>query len=75
MNKRLTFRTIGMVLLVESALMLVPLVVSLICKSDDSLALLISALLTACVGGGFTLFWRGAVCNSRMYSVDGGCVF
>ena len=55
MNKRLTFRTIGMVLLVESALMLAPLVVSLICKSDDSLALLISALLTACVGGGFTL--------------------
>ena len=55
MNKRLTFRTIGMVLLVESALMLAPLVVSLICKSDDSLALLNSALLTACVGGGFTL--------------------
>lgn len=36
MNKRLTFRTIGTVLLVESALMMAPLVVSLIYGSDDS---------------------------------------
>lgn len=55
MNKRLTFRTIGTVLLVESALMMAPLVVSLIYGSDDSLALLVSALLTACAGGGLTL--------------------
>lgn len=55
MNKRLTFRTVGMVLLVESALMLVPLVVSLLYASDDSLALLVSALLAASVGGMLTL--------------------
>ncbi len=55
MNKRLTFRTIGMVLLVESVLMLVPFVVSLICASGDSVALLVSALLTASVGGCMTL--------------------
>ena len=55
MNKRLTFKLIGKVLLVEAALMLVPLAVSLILGSGDALAMLISMLVTAGVGGGLSI--------------------
>ena len=55
MNKRLTFKLIGKVLLVEAALMLVPLAVSLILGSGDAMAMLISMLVTAVVGGGLSI--------------------
>ena len=55
MNKRLTFKLIGNVLLVEAALMLVPLAVSLILGSGDAMAMLISMLVTAVVGGGLSI--------------------
>ena len=55
MNKRLTFKLIGKVLLVEAALMLVPLAVSLILGGGDAMSMLISMLVTAVVGGGMAL--------------------
>ena len=55
MNKRLTFKLIGNVLLVEAALMLVPLAVSLILGGGDAVAMLISMLVTGAVGGGLAL--------------------
>ena len=55
MNKRLTFKLIGKVLLVEAALMLVPLAVSLILGGGDAVAMLISMLVTGAVGGGLAL--------------------
>ena len=51
MNKRLTFKLIGYVLLVEAALMLVPLAVSLIMGGGDALALLEAMAVTATAGG------------------------
>ena len=55
MNKRLTFKLIGKVLLVEAALMLVPLAVSLILGGGDAVAMLIAMLVTAAVGGGLSI--------------------
>lgn len=55
MNKRLTFKLIGKVLLVEAALMLVPLAVSLILGGGDAMSMLISMLVTAVIGGGMAL--------------------
>ena len=55
MNKRLTFKLIGKVLLVEAALMLVPLAVSLILGGGDAVDMLISMLVTGAVGGGLAL--------------------
>ncbi|MBQ8971500.1 MAG: TrkH family potassium uptake protein [Clostridia bacterium] len=55
MNKRLTFRLIGYVLLVEAALMLVPLIVSLIYGGSDAKAIVVSLAITAAAGGLLTL--------------------
>ena len=51
MNKRLTFRLVGYVLLVEAALMALPLIVSLIMRDGAVRALLISMAITAAAGG------------------------
>ena len=51
MNKRLTFKLIGKVLMVEAALMAVPLVVSLLMGGGDAPAILISMAITMAVGG------------------------
>lgn len=50
MNIRLTFKLVGNVLRVESALMLVPLLVSLLMGGDDTMAFVISILVTLAVG-------------------------
>ncbi len=50
MNIKLTFKTIGQVLLVESALMLIPLAVALLCGGDDAVPILISLVITAAAG-------------------------
>ncbi|MBQ9951842.1 MAG: TrkH family potassium uptake protein [Clostridia bacterium] len=50
MNKRLTFKLIGNVLLIESILLVVSLVVSLLTGGTDAIALLISAVITAAAG-------------------------
>lgn len=50
MNIKLTLKTIGQVLLVESALMLIPLVVALLCGGGDAMAILISLVITAAAG-------------------------
>lgn len=50
MNKRLTFNLVGKVLQVESALMLLPLLVSLIYRGDDASAILYSILITLAAG-------------------------
>ena len=47
MNIKLTLKTIGQVLLVESALMLIPLAVALLCGGGDAMAILISLVITA----------------------------
>ena len=50
MNIKLTLKTIGQVLLVESALMLIPLAVALLCGGGDAMAILISLIITAAAG-------------------------
>ena len=55
MNKRLTFKLIGNVLLIEAVLMIIPLAVSLIMGGGDAVALLIAMAVTAAVGGGLSL--------------------
>ena len=50
MNKRLTFKLIGNVLLIEAALMLLPVVVSLLMGGDDTAALLTATAVTAVTG-------------------------
>ena len=50
MNIKLTLKTIGQVLLVESALMLIPLAVALLCGGGDAMAILISLVITAATG-------------------------
>ena len=50
MNKKLTFNLIGNVLRIESALMLVPLAVSLLMGGDDAMAIFISLLITFAAG-------------------------
>lgn len=50
MNIKLTLKTIGQVLLVESALMLIPLAVALLCGGGDAMAILISLVITAAAG-------------------------
>lgn len=50
MNKRLTFNLVGKVLQVESALMLLPLLVSLLYRGDDAKAILYSLLITLAAG-------------------------
>lgn len=50
MNKRLTFKLIGNVLLIEAVLLLVSVVVSLLTGGTDAVALLVSAAITAAVG-------------------------
>ena len=50
MNIKLTLKTIGQVLLVESALMLIPLAVALLCGGGDAVAILISLVITAAAG-------------------------
>ena len=50
MNKRLTIHLIGNVVRMAGALMALPLIVSMIYRGDDRMALLISMLLTVCVG-------------------------
>lgn len=50
MNIKLTLKTIGQVLLVESALMLIPLAVALLCGGGDAMAILISLVVTAAAG-------------------------
>ena len=55
MNKRLTFKLIGYVLLVEALLMALPLFVDVLTKSHDARAFLISMAITAACGGALTL--------------------
>ena len=55
MNKRLTFKLIGKVLQVESALMLAPLLVSLIMGGGDAKSILISLLITLAAGTALSL--------------------
>lgn len=50
MNKRLTFNLVGNVLRVESALMLLPLIVALLTGGDDVQAFLLAILITLLVG-------------------------
>lgn len=50
MNKRLTFNLVGNVLRVESALMLLPLIVALLTGDDDVRAFLLAILITLLVG-------------------------
>ena len=50
MNKRLTFKLIGYVLIVEAALMVVPLTVSLLMPGGDAKAFLLSIAVTAAAG-------------------------
>lgn len=50
MNKRLTFKLIGNVLLIEAVLLLVTVVVSLLTGGSDAVALLVSAAITAVAG-------------------------
>lgn len=50
MNKKLTFSLVGNVLRIESALMLVPLAVSLFMGGDDAIAIFISLLVTFAAG-------------------------
>ena len=50
MNIKLTLKPIGQVLLVESALMLIPLAVALLCGGGDAMAILISLVITAAAG-------------------------
>ena len=50
MNIKLTLKTIGQVLLVESALMLIPLAVALLCGGGDAVPILISLVVTAAAG-------------------------
>ncbi len=50
MNKRLTFKLIGKVLMVEAAMMILPLIASVIYGGDDVAALLISMAITAAAG-------------------------
>ena len=51
MNKRLTLKLIGSVLLVEGAMLLVPLVIALVYRGDDALALAVTMVLAVVVGG------------------------
>ena len=55
MNKRLTFKLIGKVLQVESALMLAPLAVSLIMGGGDAKSILFALLITLAVGTALSL--------------------
>lgn len=55
MNKRLTFKLIGNVLLIEAILMVVSLVVSLLTSRTDAIAMLISAAITAAAGFGLSM--------------------
>ena len=50
MNIKLTLKTIGQVLLVESALMLIPLAVALLYGGGDAVPILISLVITAAAG-------------------------
>ena len=50
MNIKLTLKTIGQVLLVESALMLIPLAVALLYGGGDAVPILISLVVTAAAG-------------------------
>lgn len=55
MNKRLTFKLIGNVLLIEAILLVISLGVSLLTGGTDAVALLVSAAVTAAAGGGLSL--------------------
>lgn len=54
MNKRLTFKLIGNVLLIEAVLLLVSVVVSLLTGGSDAVALLVSAAIAAVAGFGLS---------------------
>ena len=55
MNKRLTFKLIGNVLLIEAVLLIISLGVSLLTGGTDAVALLAGAVITAAAGGGLSL--------------------
>lgn len=55
MNKRLTFKLIGNVLLIEAILMVISLAVSLLTGGRDAIAMLVSAAITAAAGFGLSM--------------------
>lgn len=55
MNKRLTFKLIGNVLLIEAILLVISLFVSLLTGGTDAMAFVISAAITAAAGGVLSL--------------------
>ena len=62
MNKRLTFHLIGNVVRLAGALMLLPLLVSLIYGGEDAIPLLISMAITVAAGSAL----------QRLHTVAGG---
>ena len=55
MNKRLTFHLIGEVLRLSGALMILPLIVSMIYGGEDAMPILISMVITAAAGSALSL--------------------
>lgn len=51
MNKRLTFKLVGKVLMLEAAMMAVPLIVSLLMGGGDAPAILLAMAVTMAAGG------------------------
>lgn len=55
MNKRLTFKLIGNVLLIEAVLLVISLIVSLLTGGSDAMAFVVSAAITAAAGGALSM--------------------
>jgi len=69
MNRKMVFFTLGQLLLIEAALMVLPLIVSLIYRETTVFAFLITLAATALVGGALMFFLRKH--NKTMYAREG----
>ncbi len=58
MNRRMVFHTVGLIILVEAALLLLPLTVSLIYRDACTKAFLLTILISAVLGGALVLLSR-----------------
>ena len=69
MNRKMVFFTLGQLLLIEAALMVLPLIVSLIYRETTVFVFLITLAATALVGGALMFFLRKH--NKTMYAREG----
>ncbi|MBQ4037708.1 MAG: TrkH family potassium uptake protein [Clostridia bacterium] len=69
MNRRMVLYTVGLIILLEGALLLLPLLVALLYGNDCTVAILLSIAVAAVLGGGAVLLARPK--SKRIYAREG----